>query len=115
MVFITDGDDSTGNSDQDIADSSLASGAEVFAVGVGSSVNASTLNAIASEPDLDHVFTADNFQDLLTLIDGIVQAVNAASLAGAVYDIEITPPNGPVLQCRALLQLDGELVILSCQ
>ena len=115
MVVITDGDDSTGNSDQDIADASTATGAEVFAVGVGSSVNTNTLNAIASEPDVDHVLTATDFQDLLNIIESIVQAVNAASDVGAIYDIDITTPNGNVLRCRALLTLAGEVVLLSCQ
>ena len=84
-------------------------------MGVGGSVNADTLDAIASEPDVDHVFTADDYQDLLNIIDSIVEAVNAASDVGSIYDIEITPPNGNVMQCRALLTLAGEVVLLSCQ
>ena len=50
MIVTTDGEDTHGNSDQDIRDATAASGAEIFAVGVGTSIDMPTLNAIASEP-----------------------------------------------------------------
>ena len=72
------------------------SGAEIFAVGVGpeGDVSPETLFAISFDPDdpsavfdstnpdpyySDHVFHADNFDDLLSLMQGIVDAVLFAS------------------------------------
>lgn len=114
LVLITDGNDTSGNSDQDIADASDASGAEVFAVGVGS-VDIATLNAAASDPDVDHVFQANDFTELLTLIDAIVQAVNDSALIGTIFDIEATAPDGSTIQVRALLTPEGDIIILSWQ
>lgn len=112
LVLITDGNDTRGNSDTDIQNAMLGSGAEIFAVGVGA-VTTSTLNAAASDPDSSHVFYANDFQQLLTLIDGIVQAVNDSALIGTLYDIEATAPDGSTIQVRALLTPDGDIVILS--
>ena len=114
LVVITDGNDTNGNTDTDIENASLASGAEVFAVGVGS-VDAATLDAIATDPNGDHVFYASSFAELLALVEGIVDGVQNASLAGSIYDIEITAPTGATLRCRALLTLADELIVLSCE
>ena len=71
MIVITDGNDTEGNSNSQIAAASTASGAQVFAVGVGSSVSQSTLDAIAY-PDSGHVFTTATFTPcLIGLVDEI--------------------------------------------
>ena len=96
MIVITDGDDTTGNSYSDIEAASAASGAEIFAVGVGpeSDVSPETLFAISYDPDnpgavfdganpdpyySDHVFHTDDFTDLINLVNEIVTAVLGAS------------------------------------
>ncbi len=65
IIFITDGNDNQGNSLQDVEAASMATGAEVFVVGVGRDVSTSTLNAIATDPDIDHVFSVDDFAQLV--------------------------------------------------
>ena len=70
VIFITDGDDTFGNSDAVIATASAATGAEVFAIGVGS-VSQSTIDAIASNPNNEHAFPVANFLGLIDLIEGI--------------------------------------------
>ncbi|MDA1036214.1 MAG: VWA domain-containing protein [Chloroflexi bacterium] len=114
LVVITDGDDTSGNTDLDIENAMLATGDVVIAVGVGA-VNESTLDAIATDPDVGHKFYTSDFGGLLTLVGGIVDAVQSASLSGSIYDIEITSPTGAILQCRALLTLADELIVLSCE
>jgi len=76
MIFITDGNDSRGNSDARIALASLATGAEVFAISVGvSSVKLSTLNAIATDPDAKHSFRALDFVALNRLVKEVAAAL----------------------------------------
>ena len=74
-----------------------------------------TLNAIASEPDASNIFYVATFQDLLDYIDEIVTAVKQAGLAGTLYDIEVFIPDGTVIRDRALLTLEGDMVIISFQ
>jgi hypothetical protein len=114
MVFLTDGDDNAGNTTTDIANASAASGARIFAVGIAE-VSSATLDAIASEPDPDHVFYADDFQALIDLIEDIVAAVTQAGLAGTLYDIEVTGPDGTTIRVRVLLTVDGNIVVVSSQ
>ena len=114
MVLILDDDDTKGNTDADIANASAATGAEVFVVGVGA-IATTTMDAIASEPDNEHKWYSNNYAGLLALVDTIADGVKAAGAVGTFYDIEITPPGGAVLLCRALLKLDGQVVVLSCQ
>ena len=78
-------------------------------------MDAATLDAIATDPNGDHVFYASSFAELLALVEGIVDGVQNASLAGSIYDIEITAPTGATLRCRALLTLADELIVLSCE
>jgi hypothetical protein len=114
MVFLTDGDDNSGNSLAQIEAASAASGARIFAVGIDD-VSINSLNAVASEPDEDHVFYADDFEALLELIDEIVAAVTQGGLAGSLYDIEVMAPDGSIIRVRALVTLDGEVIVISSQ
>ena len=114
MIFLTDGNDNMGNSISNIEAASSASGAEIFAVGIDD-VNIDTLNAIASEPDEDHVFYADNFEELLDLINDIVTAVTEGGVVGTIYDIETTTPDGTIIRVRSLLTPDGDVIVLSYQ
>jgi hypothetical protein len=113
LVVITDGNDTNGNSDTDIENASLASGAEVFAVGVGTGIDTSSLNAMATDPDASHVFTTSNYGDLLALVESIVQAVNDSALIGTLYDIESVASDGSTIWVRVLLTPGGDVVILS--
>jgi len=96
MIFITDGNDNEGNDIDDIEAASLLTNAEVFAIGVGPWVNDDTLDAIATGPTLTHVFDADDFDDLLTKIDDIVDAVYLSAGMGSVFTIESVSPDGTV-------------------
>ena len=129
MIFITDGDDTAGNSMADIAAASAASGAEVFAIGAGTAVATTTLDAIASEPDGDHVFSTADFSGLLDLVDAIVAAAFDASQlgirvsggaaasvsAGTIYDVESTSQEGSAVKSRVLITPDGAAEIVSWQ
>jgi len=79
IFFITDGDDTRGNYDADIALASLATGAEVFAIGVGS-VRQSTLDAIATDPDEKHSFLVSDFAALIPLVKNLAAAATIGGL-----------------------------------
>ena len=103
MVFITDGDDTWSNSYTAIENASLATNAEVFAIGVGSEVDMNTINAIATDPNVDHAFPIADFAGLLTIIDGIVEAVYNASTFGTLFTIESTSSNGVVSESQVVI------------
>ena len=81
MIFITDGVDQK-HTVEEIEAACWATGAEIFAVGVGS-VDVDTLNAIACNPNAGHVFYASDFSGLLALVDDIVSANLIAALTVA--------------------------------
>jgi hypothetical protein len=115
MVFLTDGNDSMGNSIAAIESASVAArgaNGRIFAVGIDD-ITLTTLNAIASEPDPDHVFYASDFQALINLIQDIVDAVVQAGVAGTLYDIEVQSPDGATILVRALLTIDGQIIVIS--
>ena len=130
MIFITDGNDTAGNSLTDIENAMLASGAEVFAVGVGD-VTTATLEAIATDPDADHLFYSSDFSGLLDLVDAIVTAnmeaakkvfsVNGGASGGAsvsggtLYDVESVAADGRAVRSRVLHMPDGTIVVKSVQ
>ncbi len=93
IIFITDGNDTARNcpppeegeepdpddcdvpnSNATIALASLATGAEVFAVGVGNGVSQSTLDAIATEPNAQYRFSVSNFDALIELLPEVLEA-----------------------------------------
>ena len=130
MILITDGVD-TENNLAEIEAACWASGAEIFAVGVGS-VDDDTLNAIACNPSAGHVFYTSDFSGLLALVDDIVSAnlVAAKTVAraeggassgssvsgGALYDVEALAPDGSTVRSRIVLyQESDQIEILSWQ
>ena len=131
MIIITDGNDNDGNTLQDLADASAASGVEIFAVGVGSDVSISTLDAIATDPDSDHVFFTDDYADLLSLVDTIVGAAldaakkvavshgggspSSSVSAGTLYDVESTALDGTKIRSRVYVAADGTVEVQSWQ
>ena len=131
VIFMTDGDDNEGNTIQDIENAAAASGAELFAVGVGSGVNSSTLDAIATDPNEDHVFSTSDFSGLVELAEDIVEAAlggatsvltsngGASQVAtvsgGTIYDVESISPSGKKIRARALVMSDGTIKIISWQ
>ena len=137
MIVIVDGSSLPGSS-QSVANASAGSGAEVFAVGVGVGASGEALFAIAYDPDdpnavfdatnadpyySDHVFQADDFDVLLTLVQGIVDAAlfavqtvvtaeGGSSTGGTLYNMTAVSPDGTVTQYRAIVTSDGEVQIL---
>ena len=95
VIMITDGEDNPGSGDPSIAYASGNSDSEIFVVGVGSAIPMSTLNAIASEPDADHVFTAADFDGLLAVIADLVAAVDESLGEGVLIFIESVGRTGP--------------------
>ena len=69
-----DFEDCVPNSNATIALASLATGAEVFAVGVGNGVSQSTLDAIATEPNAQYRFSVSNFDALIDLLPEVLEA-----------------------------------------
>ncbi len=82
IIFITDGNDTWNNSDDAIALASLATGAEVYAIGVGD-VAQSTVNAIATnpngDPDEEHAFLVGDFAGLKALVQKIAASFTAGT------------------------------------
>ncbi|PKB78233.1 MAG: hypothetical protein BZY88_19590 [SAR202 cluster bacterium Io17-Chloro-G9] len=139
IIVIVDGSSLPGNS-LSVANASASSGAEVFAVGVGPSVDVDpeALFAISYDPDdpaavfdtsnpdpyyPDHVFHANDFADLLNLVGGIVEAAllavqtvvtaeGGSSTGGTLYNMTAVSPDGTVTQYRAIVTSDGEVQIL---
>ena len=103
MVFITDGNDSAGHGINEIIAESAATGAEVFAVGVGNGVNNATINAIATQPSNTHAFYTTDFPDLLNKIDNIVAAVFGAADVGTLFIITSVSSDGTVSVSEVLI------------
>ena len=62
-----------------------------------------TLSSIASEPDVDHVFTTADYNGLLSIIDDITAAVDQALGEGVLISIESVGADGTVSQFEVLL------------
>ncbi|PKB57631.1 MAG: hypothetical protein BZY73_02245 [SAR202 cluster bacterium Casp-Chloro-G3] len=103
MVLITDGNDSEGNGIDDIIAASTASGAEVFAIGVGNGVNTGTINAVASQPSNTHAFTTNSYGALDAIIDDIVAAVFGAAGMGTLFTITSVSADGTVVVSQVLI------------
>ncbi len=117
IIMITDGDDTAGNSNATIAAASLATGAEVFAVGVGDEIQTASLNAIATDgiptdpgynpadPNAGHRFYASDFSGLLSIIDGLTTAV-IESMQIRVFRIE-SSVDGYLVESVVTVGFDG--------
>ncbi|XP_053401477.1 uncharacterized protein LOC123550590 isoform X2 [Mercenaria mercenaria] len=66
-IVVTDGRSSSATATAAEAKKLRDAGAIVLAIGVGSGVSKTELNAIATDPDSTHVFAADNFDALKSL------------------------------------------------
>ena len=91
VIVITDGN-ANGGDPTLAAATALQSEAEVFAVGVGSGINQSTLNTIASAPDATHTFPVANFGSLAAILQALVAAVNVPGATNP--QIVVTVANG---------------------
>ena len=57
------------------AEAARSLGTEIFAIAVGPKLDIDQLNAIASDPDDEHVFSVDSFEALATILDPLVLVV----------------------------------------
>ncbi|PVD21494.1 hypothetical protein C0Q70_19668 [Pomacea canaliculata] len=63
-IIITDGNSNRPDDTMAQAQAARAAGITLFSVGVGSGISRTELNAIATDPDTNHVFTVDDFSKL---------------------------------------------------
>ena len=68
LMVITDG--KSADSVEEPAQKLRDSGVTIYSIGIGKNFEASELNAMATDPDSDHVFTAD-FDVMQTIVDKI--------------------------------------------
>lgn len=66
-IIVTDGQSNDASLTAAEAKKLRDAGVTVLAIGVGSGVSKTELNAIATDPDSTHVFAADNFDALKSL------------------------------------------------
>ncbi len=123
LIFITDGDDKYYHTPNDISSAAEASGAEIFAIGVGSNINMDTLYAIAYDPfpddaldpDAGHVYHTDDFDDLQLIIDELVEEILVAAATASIYVIESVSANGSDIRVYVSVAPDGTATVLSYQ
>lgn len=118
VVALTDGGNNTGNLPASIA-SLATTGSVNFAIGVGPGPVLSQLNAIATDPDADHVFQVNDFGALgsitATLVDELVlpEATGAQLLVEVAPEFSISniiaPPDATVLGPNTITWLLGEI------
>ena len=70
-IIVTDGQSNNAALTASEAKKAQAAGITVLAVGVGHGIRKSELNAMATDPDSTHVYTADNF-DALGSLQGLL-------------------------------------------
>lgn len=100
IIVLTDGEHNQPG--DPIAEAELARslGLEVFAIGVGPGPDITELNAIASDPDGEHVFSVGAFYALATILDPLVQVV-CPPKPTATLPAEETPPADATPQADA--------------
>ncbi|HVJ13884.1 MAG TPA: VWA domain-containing protein [Polyangiaceae bacterium] len=62
---------------------------EIFAVGIGSSINLVELQMIADDPDAGHLFQSTGFGDLGGVLDGVAAAVISPEATNAVLTLQV--------------------------
>jgi uncharacterized protein YegL len=89
MVLLTDGANNieTSTFQQDI-DNSVAANIESFALGVTNEVSTTELEAIASDPDSDHVYLVSDFGGTTAAVSPIVEVI---ALKPNATNIEVSP------------------------
>ena len=75
LVLLTDGEHNQPGDPVAEAELARSLGTEIFAVAVGSGPNISELNAIATNPYSEHVFSVDAFDELVSILDPLVEIV----------------------------------------
>jgi hypothetical protein len=79
IVLLTDGQHNEGGDPITTADDIKSHGTLIFSVGVGTGIDITELNAIASDPDSEFVFLAQNFQDLQNIVNSLADKVCAVT------------------------------------
>lgn len=69
LILLTDGQ--SGDSVNQPAQQLKSIGVKIFSIGVGSGIDVSELETVASSPPDDHVFRLQNFEDLSSLVEKI--------------------------------------------
>lgn len=86
-ILVTDGQSSSTVQTTSESNKTHQSGIGLISVGVGPAVDRLELNAVASDPDSQNVFTVNNYDQLNT----IVNQVMGAACKGASFRITSTP------------------------
>ncbi|MCH8898447.1 MAG: VWA domain-containing protein [Chloroflexi bacterium] len=96
VVFITDGDDTAGNSNGEINVASTDTEAEVFVVGVGADISSGTMNSIASQATSQYSFSATDYSSLPGIVNDIFASVSNSIAVGTLFTIESVSADGTV-------------------
>ncbi|MGB2695492.1 MAG: VWA domain-containing protein, partial [Dehalococcoidia bacterium] len=72
MIVVTDGVQTVAGDPVVAATTVKAKGKKIFSVGVGDSISTQLLSDIASDPDDQHVFFVDQFDQLVEILDELV-------------------------------------------
>ena len=73
MLVFTDGQSDSLALTAQSASQASRRGIQLFSVGIGDSVLQSELEAIASDPDVDHVFNVNDFASINTILSALVE------------------------------------------
>ncbi len=109
MIILTDGEHNQPGDPIAEAEAARALGTELFAIAVGSGPDIDQLNAIASDPDGEHVRSVSDFEALATILEPLVRVVcppTPTPTVGTPVEVE-TPvlgagPNPPGLLLPAV-------------
>lgn len=74
VIVITDGQSDDVINTQHAADNSKSGGVIMFSVGVGSRIDTSELNYMASTPSCTHVFTVSGYDEIRALKEELIQS-----------------------------------------
>ncbi len=75
MIILTDGEHNQPGDPIAEADLARSLGTEIFAIAVGPGPDMAQLSAIASDPDIEHVFYVSGFDALASILDRLVEVV----------------------------------------
>ena len=75
MIILTDGEHNQPGDPIAEAEAARGLGTELFAIAVGSGPDIDQLNAIASDPDGEHVLSVSDFEALATILEPLVRVV----------------------------------------
>ena len=92
IVVLTDGNSLEGPNPITAANAARAAGSELFAIGVGSSIDLSELQGIANDPDSQYLFRVSDFASLQDALAPVVGAVcNAAVVPIVQPEVQALP------------------------